>query len=87
METHNLITSSQQSKGLVLDAIKNGLSTENERVLFFDGICNFPYVIRHIEKAEREGVYILSGVADTLKRGRHHVQIELSIIDGLGKFL
>ncbi len=87
MGAQGLQVSSEQTKELILDAIENGLSAKNERVLFYDGISNFPYVVRHIEKGAREGEYILSGVADTLKRGRHHVQIELSLNDGTGKFL
>jgi hypothetical protein len=71
----------------ILDAIENGANANNERVLFFDGVCHFPFVIRSIENGEKEGDFILSGVADTLKRGRHRAQIEFSTKDGLGRFL
>lgn len=87
METHDLQVSSKQTSERILDAIESGLTAKNERVLFFDGISNFPYVIRSIVKGEGEGKFILSGVADTLKRGRHHVQIEFCAEKGTGRFL
>ena len=88
MESHALdLVLQQGSKELLLRSLEEGISDSENRVLFFDGVHHFPFVLREIEPGASEGMYILSGVADTLKRGRHRAQIEFLIAEGKGRFL